>query len=117
VPNEPWGPDTAKLWSQAWGGNKALVMTEYNQRMPTLPDDYSWLVTRDIDIVRKVDAQGNKQVDVFPKVEVSLLHVPDDPDGFKTVAHNVLDVKIYGENPVGLAESILDYTNIRKRIR
>ena len=117
MPNEPWGPDTAELWRKAWGTDKAVVVTGYEARMPRLPDGYDWLVTRDLDIVRRTDADGNEVVDLFPKVEVSLLHGFDSHDGFRTVALQVLDVKTYGESPVGLAETMADYAGLVPRIR
>lgn len=118
MPNEPWGDDTAKLWRVAWGFKKAMVVTEYNQRLPKPPNDYALLITRDIDIVRKVDAEGNEKVDVFPKVEVSLLHVPDDPDGFKTMDYGTIDVKMHGESScVALAENILVRRGMLKPVR
>lgn len=85
-------------------GNKPMVASEYDEALPNLPDDYNWLIVREVDI--DVAADGEKKV--WPKVRVVLMH--NTGTDLETVKYGRIDVLMYGDGRavVELAESIYE---------
>jgi hypothetical protein len=89
-----------KEWIAAWGENKPLIATDYDDALPKLPDNYVWMVTRHL-------------VGSSPSVRVGIFYqgAPGrNGEGCCNIDYEMVDVKIDGEGlaVVGWAQTILD---------
>jgi len=86
-----------KEWIAAWGENKPLIATDYDDALPVPPEGYIWRVTRHL----FDDGKGGFN----PNVEVAL----HDNETCGYIDHGRIDKKIYGDGAavIQLAQDIL----------
>lgn len=86
-----------QTWRDAWGHNAALIVNDDEIAMPTLPDGYEWLVTREL-------------TGTHPTYRVALTHVRYEFGGeyFRVAQRGHIDKAMYGEAGVReLAQHLL----------